>query len=107
MKSLVRIVLASALALYTAWIVATNGESVTVRLGFATLEGIPLWMPLVLALVIGSLVTGLLLSIPLLRLRLRLRRESRRVGELEQEVHGLRKLPLGEDTADRGQAHGA
>jgi uncharacterized integral membrane protein len=107
-KSVLRIVLAAAVALYTAAIVAANSKPVTVELWFASVNDVPLWLPLVLALVISAVVTGLLLSVPLVRLRLQLRRQSRRVQELEQEVHGLRMLPIGEDAAaGRGQAREA
>jgi uncharacterized integral membrane protein len=108
MRTLLRIVLAGVVALYTAWIVSTNGDPVTVTLGFRTLESVPLWMPLVAALVIGLLVAGVLLMFPLLRLRFQLRRQSRRVAELEQEIHGLRKLPIGGDPVEsRGPPRGS
>jgi hypothetical protein len=35
---------------------------------------------------------------PLVRLKLHTRRHQRRIAELEQEVHGLRTLPITTDT---------
>ncbi len=107
MKSVLRILLAAALAVYTAVIVVANSDKVTVELGFATVDTVPLWIPLVGALLLGVAVTALLLSVPLVRQRFQLRRQSRRVSELEQEVHGLRMLPIGEGGAAQDQAREA
>ncbi len=64
------------------------GDAVlTQRLGFIVLG----------AFLFGAALTALAFSWPILRVRLRLRRESKRVAQLEQEVHGLRTLPLKED----------
>ncbi len=76
------------------WLVRNNEVATEVDLGFATLQA-PLWLALLGSLLLGALAAGLACSWPILRYRLRLRRSRQRIQELEQELHGLRTLPLG------------
>jgi hypothetical protein len=46
----------------------------------------------------------LLLVWPLLRLKMQSRRQSKRMAELEQELHGLRTLPIASDVASPSSA---
>lgn len=80
--------------LYAAFIVTNNAETVRVGLLFTTFESVPLWKGLLGAFVFGMGVTGLGCGASLLRLRLRARRQAREIAGLEQEIHGLRTLPL-------------
>ena len=58
-----------------------------------------LWQALLGSLMAG--VAGIVLAFgwPVIRMRLTLRRQARQIRELEQEIHGLRTLPLIEDEA--------
>ncbi len=85
------------------WLVLENDQLAVVDLGFATVEG-PLWLAILGSLLLGALAAGLACSWPLLRYRLRLRRSRQRIQELEQELHGLRTLPLGSDAGSRPPA---
>ena len=66
----------------------------------ATFTNVPVWQPLLISLLAGAGATALACAWPLARYRLRLRRARQRTAELEQEVHGLRTLPLDEDEAE-------
>jgi uncharacterized integral membrane protein len=85
---------AIALAAYAAFFVAWNGEHVRIHLLFASLEGIPLWGVVLAAFALGAAVVAAVAGFSLLRLRFQLRGQRREIGRLEQEVHGLRTLPL-------------
>jgi len=56
-----------------------------------------LWAAMIGSAIVGSVATSLIVTWPLLRLKLQQRRHTRRIAELEQEVHGLRTLPIATD----------
>ncbi len=80
----------------------SNAGEVSVSLLFAQAEAVPLWRALFVAFAFGVLATGAASIWPLLRLRLSVRRQRRRISLLEQEVHGLRTLPLHEELSGAG-----
>jgi uncharacterized integral membrane protein len=95
---------AIALAAYAAFFVAWNGDHVRIHLLFARFDGVPLWSVVLGAFALGAALVGTVTGFSLLRLRLRLRGQRREVGRLEQEVHGLRTLPLApDDTGSRAR----
>ncbi len=55
----------------------------------------------------GATLAGLACSLPIVRYRLRLRRSRQRIAELEQELHGLRTLPLGDEAEGEPRAREA
>ncbi|MEE8556618.1 MAG: LapA family protein [Myxococcota bacterium] len=71
-----------------------NPEPVTVNLLFSTRPDVPLWRALLGSFITGGLAVAGVASWPYLRLRLRVRTQARQITRLEQEVHGLRTLPL-------------
>ncbi len=80
------------------WFAYQNTDQIaTIDLLITSASEVPLWMALFSSTIIGAGVTLLLLSWPLFRLRLKVRRQERSIGELEQEIHGLRTLPLSEE----------
>jgi uncharacterized integral membrane protein len=85
---------AIAFAAYAAFFVAWNGDHVRVHLLFGRLDGIPLWGVVLGAFALGAALVGAVAAWTVLRLRFRLRGQRRELGRLEQEVHGLRTLPL-------------
>ncbi len=74
-----------------------NDEIVAVDLLMRTVPEVPLWAALIGATASGALLALFALSPSLVRLRLRTRRQTRSIAELEQEVHGLRTLPLSDE----------
>ena len=54
------------------------------------------WGALVAAAAFGAAAAALVLSWPVVRLKVQTRRQSKRIAELEQEIHGLRTLPIAE-----------
>lgn len=84
------------LALVGAW---WNHQEVEFKLFFGEPAALhqPLGFLVLGALLLGGGLTALAFSWPMIRARLRLRRQSMRVAQLEQEVHGLRTLPLTDD----------
>ena len=79
-----------------------NAAEVSVGLLFGQAEAVPLWWALFVAFALGVAATVTASAWPLLRLRLSVRRQGRRISQLEQEVHGLRTLPLHEDLSGAG-----
>jgi uncharacterized integral membrane protein len=88
------------LGLGVALIAQNQKEIVSVHLMVVTFDEVPVWQALLISLLAGAGATALACAWPLTRYRLRLRRARQRMAELEQEVHGLRTLPLGEDEAE-------
>jgi uncharacterized membrane protein YciS (DUF1049 family) len=70
-----------------------------VDLLFVQFSAVPVWALVASSVGLGVAITTLMFTVPLFRLRLERRRKNKRVAELEQEIHGLRTLPL---TADEG-----
>jgi uncharacterized membrane protein YciS (DUF1049 family) len=96
MKTVIRIVAAIALVVYAALVVARNTDPVNLDLIFFSVENLAVWNVLLMSALFGVAATALLLAWPMLRLRLKVRSQNRRVTRLEQEVHGLRTLPIAE-----------
>jgi len=96
-KTLFRVLLGLVPAVYLTLVGTRNDELVDLKLLFYTLEQHSLGLLVLGAFLIGVGLTALVFTWPIIRVRLRLRRESRRVAQLEQEVHGLRTLPLSDD----------
>ncbi len=76
---------------------SSNSGPVTLDLLITTYTVVPLWAALIGAAAFGGVVVLFALSPSWVRLRLRTRRQARSIAELEQEVHGLRTLPLGDE----------
>ena len=87
---LATVVVAAALV---AGLVLGNQDNVTVNLLFLKLPT-KLWAALVGAGLFGAAIAALLLAIPLSRLGLESRRRTKRLAELEREIHGLRTQPI-------------
>lgn len=104
MRSVLRVVVGAGLAAYAVALAVTNGSLVEVNLLFATFEEVPAWGVMLGSLLFGAAATAVALAWPLLRLRLAVRRGQHRVARLEQELHGLRTLPLEEDKSAAGRA---
>jgi len=98
MRPLVGIVILVLLGVFAAFVALRNGEAVEIHLVFASIPHIPLWLALFGAAVIGAILTGIACSWPMVRLRLEVHRQHRRITGLEQEIHGLRTLPLEDET---------
>lgn len=94
MRMVLRVLLLVVVVGYAAWLVSENGKPVDIDLIFAQLQQVPAWLVILGSLLLGALAAGLAVSWPMLRYRLRLRRSRQRIAELEQELHGLRTLPL-------------
>ena len=99
MKSLLLVGGVILIVVGSAFLAGRNSEQVGVDLLLFSLNGIPLWGVLIGAFLLGGLLAGLALSWPLLRLRLKLRMQARQITRLEQEVHGLRTLPLPDEVS--------
>lgn len=104
MRSVLRAIAAVGAVTYVALFVWRNGERpVELDLLLVKLPEVEVWMLALASAVIGAVAATLAFSWPLLRLRIQLRRRHRDVARLEQEVHGLRTLPLTEgDPASDG-----
>ena len=103
MKAFLRLVMAVLLAVMVAYFVAANQQPVLVRLLGVTLEE-PLWMALLVAVLAGAAVALGACSWSIVRLKLQARRQARRIADLEQEVHGLRTLPIASAIAGASSA---
>ncbi len=57
----------------------------------------PVWLALICAFSAGLVIAFGLCATPLFRYRIRARRQRKRISSLEQEIHGLRTLPLIEE----------
>ncbi len=103
MRGLISIVVLVIIVGFAAFMVHNNSERVSINLIFTVFMGVPLWGALLGTLVLGAVLAGLACLWPLLRLRLHVRRQRRQITRLEQEIHGLRTLPL-EEEAHTGDA---
>jgi uncharacterized integral membrane protein len=75
-----------------------NGTPITVNLLFASWNT-TVGVAVVVAAVLGAAAATMVLTWQLLRLKMEVRRQTRRIAQLEQEVHGLRTLPIASDGA--------
>ncbi|MCP4005339.1 MAG: LapA family protein [bacterium] len=81
--------------------VSRNPAEVPVDLGFHIIEGAPLWMSLLGSALLGAALTVGVFTWPLVSMRLQVRRSGKQVTKLEQEVHGLRTLPLNDEATEK------
>lgn len=96
MRMVLRILLGVALVALAATLVVKNtNETVAINLLLWQFPKVDAWQVMVVSLLVGATIAGLACSWPIVRYRLRLRRSQKRIAELEQELHGLRTLPLG------------
>ena len=93
-------VLFAALLVYT---VISNTDQVTVVIPMWQWRT-KLWAAMIGSAIVGAVATSLMVSWPLLRLKLQQRRHTRRIAELEQEIHGLRTLPIAGDSSASARA---
>ncbi len=108
MRVVLRILLGVALVALAATLIVENSEEqVTVRLLVAQFTDVRAWLVIVVSLLAGATLAGLACSLPIVRYRLRLRRSRQRIAELEQELHGLRTLPLGDEAKGEPRAREA
>jgi uncharacterized integral membrane protein len=92
-------VLFAALLVYT---VISNTVEVTVVLPLWQWRT-KLWAAMIGSAIVGAVAATLMVTWPLLRLKLQQRRHTRRIAELEQEIHGLRTLPIAGDSSASGR----
>lgn len=97
MRTLIWIVLLACVVAYAVYLGRQLEGTVDLDLLFMQLPGVRLWAVMLGAFGLGAAGTGLGVAWPLLRLRLGVRRQGRQISRLEQEVHGLRTLPLSAD----------
>ena len=91
------------LAALVVFAVLSNDQQVTVVLPLLQWQT-KLWGAMVASAVVGAAAAVLLVIWPMLRLKLQSRRQTRRIAELEKEVHGLRTLPIASDVASSSSA---
>ena len=98
-----RIIAVAALVVYAGLFALNNSELVEVDLVFLETGEHPLSLVVLGASFLGAVASALALSWPLWRSHRERARHTRRIAELEQEIHGLRTLPLGgeEDEAPK------
>ena len=102
MRQALTAVAALALISVVGWFAYQNtGRIPEINLLIARPTEVPVWMALFSSAIVGAALAVSFLSWPLLRTRLRVRRQARNIDELEQELHGLRTLPLSEETPER------
>lgn len=97
------LIVGALLAALVVTLVLRNGQEVSVDLLLTTWPT-KLWGALVAAAIVGAGSTATFLFWPMARLNLRARRHQKRIAELEQEVHGLRTLPIASDAASSSSA---
>ena len=98
MRGWVTLAIGAILAAAIAVGVAKNGQVVDVNLPFADPWPMELWRALLISVLLGGLLATLLLSLPLARAKLATRRQAKRIAQLEQEIHGLRTLPIANES---------
>jgi uncharacterized integral membrane protein len=94
---------AALVAALVIFVVVSNSDRVTVVLPFVK-QMMPLWGALVTSATFGAAAAALVLIWPMVRLKVQSRRQSKRIAELEQEIHGLRTLPIAGDAAGASSA---
>jgi len=98
------------LVLLAVWIIGwhfVDAHALPVKLDYGSGRSIeiPLWKALLAAAVLGASTLGLPLGFVLVRARLEGRHYRKQVRRLEDELHGLRNLPL--EQASQGSAEGS
>ena len=92
--SAVRIVVAVLLIAYATLFAVANNDRVEVDFVFIGTGEHPISVVVIGAAVLGALASALGLAWPLWRAHSSSRRSAREIARLEQEIHGLRTLPL-------------
>lgn len=85
------------LAALVVYAVLSNGQEVIVNLPFFAWPT-KLWGAMVASAIVGAALSTLLFAWPLTRAKLATRRQTRRIAQLEQEIHGLRTLPIANES---------
>ena len=98
MRTWASLVLGFLFAALLVYVVISNNDIVIVTLPLVKWPT-KLWGAMVASAIVGAGATLVLTSWPLVRLKLQSRRHTRRIAELEQELHGLRTLPIANDPA--------
>ena len=98
MRSWLSIGTAVLLAVLIVFVVFSNDTEVTVVLPLVQWRT-KLWGAMLASTIVGAAAALVLVTWPLLRLKLQSRRHSKRIAELEQELHGLRTLPIASEPA--------
>ena len=98
MRTVIRLGLLVLVVGYSVALVHRNDQAVPVDLIFHQLADTGTGVLILVSLLLGSIAAVLVCSFPIIRLRLRERRSTRRIAELEQELHGLRTLPLSDES---------
>ena len=89
---------------YVALFALRNAEPVSLDLVLFELESLPVCFVVLLAMGCGALAATALLGASAYRLRGQRRLGERRILELEQELHGMRTLPLTRGGGDEPDA---
>ena len=103
MRGLLSLGAVVAVAIVAILLATRNDARVSMDLLVFAAQDLPLWGVLLGAFATGGLLVAAILSWPYLRLRLRVRSQDRQITRLEQEVHGLRTLPLPEEETVAGR----
>jgi uncharacterized integral membrane protein len=98
MRGWITLIAGGVLAALIAFGVAKNGQVVDVNLPFLQPWPMELWRALLIAVLLGAALATLFLSLPLARAKLATRRQTKRIAQLEQEIHGLRTLPIANES---------
>ena len=98
MRGWITLVAGAVLAALIAFAVARNGQVVDVNLPFVSPWPMELWRALLVSVFLGAGLATLLFSWPLARAKLATRRQAKRIAQLEQEIHGLRTLPIANES---------
>ena len=76
----------------------SNTQLVELNLLLGTFGPVPLSVFVISAVAFGAAITAAALGWTVASARLQTRRDAKRIAELEQEVHGLRTLPMIEES---------
>lgn len=99
--SFLRVAATVAVLLYVAVFAISNMEPVLLDLVFFEIGPLPLALVALLAMGTGAAAASLALAWPVVQGRVQKRKDTRKIEELEREVHGLRTLPLSDEELDR------
>ena len=97
MRGWTTLVVGALVAALVVYAVLSNGQEVIVALPFVAWPT-KLWGAMVASALVGAGVATLLFAWPLARAKLAARRQAKRIAQLEQEIHGLRTLPIASDS---------
>ena len=97
MRGWVTLLTGALFAALVAYAVGFNAEQVTVYLPFFEWPT-KVWGVMVGSALVGAAFATLLFAWPLARAKLATRRQTKRIAQLEQEIHGLRTLPIASES---------